>query len=935
MNFKDRIRTCPQVFDAAAAEQASKLFAGSDQTFSELAAATASNSPFLASLLEREKAWIIEALSVSPEATAKAVIDAIEGESFTALSDSLRQAKRRIALLVALADLGGVWSLSEVTAQLTALADAGVQKSIDYLVAAEMARGKLPHIDAKNAGLFVLAMGKMGAFELNYSSDIDLIVLFDETLYPPEDYMEIRKTLIRVTQRMVKLLSEQTAQGYVFRTDLRLRPNPSATPVCIGMGSAERYYESEGRTWERAAFIKARPCAGDIEIGRRFLHDLQPFIWRRHLDFAAIQDAHDMRLRIREHKGLGGPLVLEGHDVKLGRGGIREIEFFTQTRQLICGGRDPSLRASGTLEGLAALTQMGWVASETRDIFIKAYTEHRALEHRLQMVNDQQTQMMPESDEGLARIAAFMGYKSVDRFKSDLTDRFTQVHALTESFFAPGQDSSKSENLLWDKFSDPTGTKNRVEAWNNFPALRSPRARQIFARILPRLITQLQDAISPVEALVQFERFLQGLPAGVQVFSMFESNERLLELLVDICASAPNLAAYLGQNSGVLDAVLSTEFFQPLPSLEYLVKELEATLAKLEDYETKLDTARRWAKEYHFRIGVQLLRQIQDSDTTARAYSDLAEASLQVLLPVVATEFTKRHGPTPGQGAAVIGMGKLGSREMTASSDLDLIVVYDAEGELQSEGKRPLAVPVYYARLTQSLVAALTAPTAEGAVYEVDMRLRPSGRQGPVAVSLVSFANYQREEAWTWEHLALTRARAVAGPDALKMQIEQAIRSALDLPRDVAKIITDAGRMRARLLDAKPVSSVFEVKSGPGRMQDCELVLQTGMLLQGKTEHLSPRSAIADLIKNGWLSVPDAKVFDECLKHCFELQQIGRVADGDGFSPKRAGIGLEKLVLAVTGHENLQSLKERLAELFAQSSAIANRLIPLVEGSEA
>ncbi len=933
MSFADEISTFPEVFDEAAAARAADLYAGEPETVRRLIGAVASNAPYLAGLLEQEATWLRPALR---GATGDAVSDAIAeigGDGFSELAQSLRQAKRRVALITALADLGGVWGLEDVTGALSDLADAAVQAALDYLVGAEQARGKLPEVAARNAGLFVLAMGKLGARELNYSSDIDLIVLFDETLYPPGDYMDIRKVLIRVTQRMVKLLSDLDG-GYVFRTDLRLRPNPSATPVCIGAGSAERYYEAEGRTWERAAFIKARVCAGDAAIGGRFLAELQPFIWRRHLDFAAIQDAHDIRLKIRKHKGLGGDLVLEGHDVKLGRGGIREIEFFTQTRQLICGGRDPDLRSPRTLDALDALTGKGWVAPAVRDTLRAAYIAHRTLEHRLQMIDDAQTQTLPTRPEAMARLTGFCGYGDAAAFRADLTGRFSQVHALTEPFFAPGSPKARASETLWDRFADPAAAEMRVEGWQGFAALRSARARGIFDRVLPMLLTQIAKAQNPDEALAEFERFLAGLPAGVQVFSLFEANENLLELLVGICASAPKLAAYLGHNPGVLDAVLSTDFYQPLPGVAVLTDELGAVLAAAEGYEEKLDAARRWAKELHFRIGVQLLRGLQDAEATGQAYSALAEASLAALLPVVAEDFAARHGKPPGQGAAVIAMGKLGSGEMTASSDLDLIVVYDAEGASQSDGRRPLAVPAYFARLTQALVAALTAPTSEGAVYDVDMRLRPSGRAGPVAVSLASFAAYQLTEAWTWEHLALTRARTVAGSESLRAAVTAAIARALTAERDAARVLEDAGDMRRRLLAARGGGSVWEVKSGPGRMQDVELVLQTGMLLTGRADDPSPRRAIAGLEGAGWLSAGDAAVFGEALALYGNLQQIGRIAADTGFEPDKAAPGLTALVLSICGETDPDALETRLRAVADLAHEAANRIVPLHEKVE-
>ena len=364
-SLADRITRAPVPHDRAHLAEIAARFADLPGPARELLEGSAGCSPFLAGLILREADWLRATLDRRPEAGLEDILAAMPAETTAALADSLRIARRRAALLIALADLGGAWGLGEVTAALSALADRAVQLGLEKLVAAEIARGKLPGVTAADipeaAGMFVIAMGKLGARELNYSSDIDLIVLFDETRHDPDDYADLRRGFIRVTQQLVKLLSEITEQGYVFRVDLRLRPDPSVTPVCIASEPAEHYYESLGRTWERAAYIKARPCAGAIAAGEAFLERLSPFIWRRHLDFAAIEDAQDIRRRIRSHKRLTGPLTVPGHDLKLGQGGIRDIEFFTQTRQLIVGGRDPGLRQRETLTALAALADKGWV----------------------------------------------------------------------------------------------------------------------------------------------------------------------------------------------------------------------------------------------------------------------------------------------------------------------------------------------------------------------------------------------------------------------------------------------------------------------------------------------------------------------------------------------------------------------------------------------
>ena len=435
MSFSDRITRLPLPIEPERASDAAALFPDFPEPLSALIAGAAGSSPYLAELIRKEADWLPDGLEQEDVvATETAGFETLSPDD---LSIALRRAKRRVALLTALADLGGVWPLERVMGALSDLADRAVDLALRVHVAAEAKRGKLPATEADAGGIFALAMGKGGARELNYSSDIDLIVLFDETAYAEADQMEARAALIRATRKMAATLSDVTAHGYVFRTDLRLRPDAAVTPVCISTAAALAYYEAEGRTWERAAFIKARAAAGDIKAGERFLRELRPFIWRKHLDFAAIQDAHDMRLRIRDHKGLGGRLEALGHNMKLGQGGIREIEFFTQTRQLIAGGRDPALRHRGTVEGLRALAAGGWVPPDVAEELIGHYREHRDIEHRIQMVNDAQTHSLPREPQGVAVIAALMGEGDLDAWCTRLKSRLQRVARADRGFLRP------------------------------------------------------------------------------------------------------------------------------------------------------------------------------------------------------------------------------------------------------------------------------------------------------------------------------------------------------------------------------------------------------------------------------------------------------------------------------------------------------------------
>ncbi len=875
-------------------------------TLADLVDGAAGCSPYLATLISHERDWLPVALH-EPEGALGDVFADLSVLPPDQLGDALRKAKRQVALITGLADLAGVWPLEMVTQVLTDFADLAVDLATKAMIAAEIKRGKLPGMGpediASAGGMVALAMGKMGAGELNYSSDIDLICLFDETRYSADDYHDARASLVRATRRMSSMLNDRAAGGYVFRTDLRLRPDPAVTPVCMAMAGAEAYYESLGRTWERAAYIKARPCAGDLAAGQRFLETLRPFVWRKHLDFAAIEDAHNMRLRIREHKGLGGKLSLSGHNMKLGRGGIREIEFFTQTRQIIAGGRDPDLRVRGTMEGLAKLADKGWVPEDAAALLTDHYRFHREVEHRLQMLRDAQTHTLPNSDEEFDRLACFMG-REVDELKADLRARLGEVHEVIEGFFAP--EAGDSTGPVASDLDEEI-----IGRWPSYPALRSDRAVQIFKRLRPDILARLAKTAHPNEALLAFDGFLAGLPAGVQVFSLFEANPQLIDLLVDIVGTAPALAGYLSQNAGVFDAVIAGDFFAPWPGQAALAVQLRDRLDAEQDYERKLDAARRWRKEWHFRIGVHHLRGLIRADYAGEHYADLAGAVIAGIWPEVLCHFADKHGSPPGRGAVVLGMGSLGAEKLNAGSDLDLIVIYDAAGVDQSEGRRPLMSRLYYSRLTQAMITALTAPMAEGRLYEVDMRLRPSGNQGPVATGWASFREYQRSDAWVWEHLALTRARVIAGDEGLSKEVEAFRKELLEQSGEPGRVLIEVSEMRERIATAKPPEGPWDTKLGKGRQQEIELLAQAALLMSGSAK----RDVTAGLnasVAIGWLDDADRTALSRAYEVCWQVLQAARLLSDKPLDPDKIGAGGAGFVLRETGHQNLSALHKAL-----------------------
>jgi glutamate-ammonia-ligase adenylyltransferase len=919
---ESRITRVPREFDVDRGAEARHAVPNLNGAMAELIAGAASCAPYLHGLILKESGWL-EAALLTPEMAFLAELQRIDTLGASELNTGLRQAKRRVALLAGLCDLGGIWPLHQVTGALSDLADHATHIALKTHVTREIERSKLPGQSLDDiescGGMVAIAMGKHGAGELNYSSDIDLICLFDETRFDPDDRFEARASFIRATRGAMASLSDLTAEGYVFRTDLRLRPDPSVTPVCFAMNAAEHYYEREGRTWERAAYIKARAAAGDVIAGERFLQAVSPFVWRKHLDFAAIQETHDMRLKIREHKGLGGPLVLENHNVKLGLGGIREIEFFAQTRQLIAGGRDPSLRLRGTCEALSGLAARDWITAQERDVLTVDYTAHRDLEHRLQMLRDAQTHNLPRAPEEFERLACLMDV-DVQELRRDVFERCLRVNEMTEGFFAPS-----AKDVPPREASVPREIVEIARRWPGYPALRSERAQEIFKRLEPDFMRRINLSDQPLEVAGYLDGFLRGLPAGVQVFSLFDANTQLVDLIFDIVSTAPHLASYLSRNSGVLDAVIGGAFFEPWPEQSGLEAELAGQLSNAASYEVCLDTSRRWSKEWHFRIGVHQLRGLISADEAGRQYCDLARASIAALFPYVEREFAVNHGAAPGRGAMVLAMGSLGAGRLSAASDLDVIVIYDAAGSENSDGLRPLASRSYYARFTQTLITAVTAQTAQGRLYEMDMRLRPSGRQGPVATSLESFTRYQNEEAWVWEHLALTRADPLIGDKSLMADVAQVRFDLIEHGQDEGKVRAETSDMRGRLAQAKP-GSTWDPKSGAGRLMDIELLAEAAALLaQSRSQCIYEQLEAGEQL--GWLTGDEHQTLAKTYRLMWRLQSAARLLSGEKLSPDTIGTQGRAFLLRSTKMDTMDALEAEMTRASLAASQVLDTVL--------
>jgi glutamate-ammonia-ligase adenylyltransferase len=839
------IRPCGPVIDAAAAERARERI-GEQTAWSALAPIFAA-APYLASLAIRDRERLDRLLSQAPDAALAAILAATDALAASgdieASTARLRNLKGDLHLLTALADLGGVWRLAEVTGALTGFADAAVQTALSLAAREAATRGWLTGLgegsEGPVPGLFVIAMGKHGAFELNYSSDIDITVFYDPDALPLGAGQESAAVAIRLTERLAQLLQARTPEGYVFRVDLRLRPDPSSTPVAVPVPFAFGYYESVGQNWERAAFIKARAMAGDLARGEAFLADLRPFIWRRNLDFAAIADIHSIKRQIHAsdtHEGL----TPAGADLKLGRGGIREIEFYVQTQQLILGGRHPDLRSPTTLGALEALAEAGQVSRAAADELADAYEALRGWEHRVQMIADEQTHRLPKAADERRAIAALAGFDKLRDFDAAVGRTLRTVNRRYGELFAGEEPlSSRYGSLVFTGvdddpetvatlarmgFSNPVQVSGVIRSWHHgrVGPTRTERGRELLTRLAPRLLEAAAATGAPDAAFLRFSDFFSRLSSGVQAQSLFLAQPALLALVVRIMAFAPRFAATLARSPAALDALLDPGFFGPIAAPEGLAERI----ADGADFEAAMNLARRARREHAFRIAVQVLEGQADPDAAGAAFADLADAVIGGLAAAALAETGRTFGELAGD-VAVIALGKCGAREMSAQSDLDLMTLYrSATPEAVSAGGA-LTADVFYARFTQRLTAALSVHTAEGGLYEVDLQLRPSGTKGPVAVSLKAFEDYYAAEAETWELLALTRARLVwASSNAFAQTARAAIETALRGPRDAAAAARDVREMRALMAEERPPSSLWDMKLSDGGLVDIEFAAQ-------------------------------------------------------------------------------------------------------------
>lgn len=912
MLFSQPISRVPIPYDPALASQILKKYSNLSPTIQNVIQGIAGSSPYLNSLLATQNHWLLQNINTDPDTIYKEIFNTvIQNSAIADISTRLRTAKKHIALLLALCDLTEIWALEKITQCLTEFADFSVNQACKDQVAKYRQDGILSH-HGEFGGLSVLAMGKMGAYELNYSSDIDLIFLFDDKLYPHDKIFDIRMVFTKITQSIYKILSENKADGYVFRTDLRLRPNPSITPICPTISSCENYYTKEGRTWERAAFIKARACAGDITIGQRFLEQQKHFIWRKQLDFASIEEIQNILTQARQHKGVNGPITILGHDMKMGRGGIREIEFFTQTLQLTYGGRDTKLQSPNTIEALKSLAEQKLLSKKIVAQLSTAYRHHRNIEHRIQMLRDAQTHRVPKTLEGIQQLSNLSGNPDVQKFSAEILKQLE----ITRNATKVTQESSFNftENIV------PTTVQKTIfDTWIKYSALRSDRTVEIINRLKPMILHTADSTSNPDQFLEYFDLFLSQLTSGVQLFSLFEKRPEVFTLLMKTCALSKPLAHKMAQQTQILDGLADRSMAPKNRDVKTYTDIITAIISEPTDLEKSLNQIRVWHQEEHFRNLIDQLSSFQDFKQAEQNFSNLAEASIKACIDLVKIEMQRRYGHINDSDVSVLAMGKLGSQEMTCTSDLDIIVIFSGDQNAQSNGKRTLDTRSYYAKFTRILISALSSSMQAGKLYEVDMRLRPSGKSGPVATSLSAFEDYQKNKAWVWEHLALSRSRVVAANPEMEHQINIIRQDILSTHVNHSKIITEVKDMISRLRNTPPKKGInWPIKRAAGGILEIELLAQASTLLN-EYSSLSPCQQFQDAVTAKQISSNDAEEFIEIHQFLCTIEHLKRLLLEANFKSKNLSDAAISLFLANTGTTSISALGQQITQKMARA----------------
>jgi len=849
------------------------------------------------------------------EDSAAAAFEIASAVSADTVDSTLRRRRAGVALTVALGDLSGEFGLENATLRLSDFADSAIDAALSAALTERVPGAEMVKITA-------IALGKLGSRELNYSSDVDLLLLFDPETMPRRDRDDPNEAAVRVGRRMIEILQKRTEDGYVVRVDLRLRPSPEVTPIVLPINAAISHYESSALPWERAAFIRARACAGDRALGDHFLQSIQPFVWRRSLDFGVIEEIREISARIRDHFAQGARLG-PGYDLKRGLGGIREVEFFAQIQQMIHGGRDASVRAPATLDAIEALRSTSHLSEEDAAALTEAYCLLRTIEHRAQMVEDAQTHLLPLDRDALTGVAKLHGLETGNELIDLLRPHVERVETLFNSL-APAREGRLSadpeilaEELRQIGFDDIGVPMKRIGEWRSGRArsLRTSAAMTAFEAMLPLLLREIALSPDPERALNLLSDIFERLSSGINLYRLLEARPQLARHFAVILAYAPPLAGMLARRPDLLDGLIDESSFALPPEPAAMAERLHQAMDG-EPYDRALDRARRLVNERRFSLGVQLIAAHADPLDVAMGYSDVAEGTIDALADLAAEEFAEAHGRIEGGELMILALGRLGGRALTHASDLDLIYVYDAPTGAMSDGRKSLSATDYYNRLANRVTSAVSVPTAAGPLYDVDTRLRPQGNEGMLAVSLEGFLNYQRNEAWTWEHMALCRARPIYGSATKRAELRDRICDILATPGDAAKTRADASSMREEMARHKRPSGPLDIKLGPGGLIDLEFAVHTLQLTHGKGLDSRLEYAIAGLAEHGLM---DAS-YDADLRLLSRMLVVMRLMAPDSNEPPEKS---RELVASLCGHESWDALlaahdaaRQRIATLW-------------------
>ena len=926
MNPNKSFIKIPKASNPEMAKVGLELFKSEDYVPQDVIMATFGNSTYLSQLMTRQKDFVCDVFKRGYRQCFDEVIAEIENFDVTESNQNeimsyLRVMKQKISLLIAVADITNKWNLEEVTGALSDFADIAIQKTLEFLIYSKTRDNLFADFSLEDSGLIIMAVGKLGGRELNYSSDVDLVALYDAEQSNYSGTIPAKEFFIGLTRDMVHILQQRTADGYVFRVDLRLRPDPYPTAIAVSTNSAEVYYENVGQNWERAAMIKARFVAGDESVAQDYLQFLGSFIWRKYLDFEAIEDIHSIKRQIDSNTDFK-PDTLLGYNIKLGKGGIREIEFFAQVQQLIWGGRNELLRGKSTCPVLLELEKEKHITKQAAQDLIHAYEFYRNIEHRLQMVADEQSHTLPLQREEFDNFTIFMGYDSPQEFSTDLRKNLALVQGYYARLFTESPSLGASGNLVFTGVSnDPEtlltigkmGFKNAervceiIRGWHHGRrrATRFKRVREILTELTPNILESFAKSSEPDIAFVKFDDFLTTLPSGVQLFSLFETKPELIDLIAEIMGNSPWLAQNFSRSPGLVTRILSSDFYSDFPDSASLLESIELALSHGKTFEEKMKIIHRWKHDMEFQVGIRLLKNLVPKKEAGVHLSNIADIVVSNVLSLV----KKRHQSDIKGEIAIVALGKLGNYELMFGSDLDLVFVYSSNDANASS---------YFLKIAQDFNSEINTLTEDGVLYNVDTRLRPSGAQGSLATSYKAFQKYYNDAAWSWEYMALTKARTIAGDKNLQKELSDYIFSVLTQERDKKKFAKDIWDMRGKIAQSFTDANPWDLKYAKGGFFEIEFIIQYFRLTESRRFaeilELNNKTFWHVLKSESVISNHMGNELEESYGFLRDLQSITRLLSQVGFDPEHATQAQKNIIAQSFGENDFDRIAKRLLD---------------------